>query len=243
MGLFEPIWKTNEWKKKEKAISAVFRMHSANIINRVILTAPLLEVRCAAVGQLKSVSKDSLKLDKDICLSTLLSINPNDIRHADCDWYIDKLLKRLSDDEKYEISKNATSYYVSHLAVECFGFHSDYLLRIINDEVVSIATKKCAIERISDEKILNDIAVNDRIIKEIRHIASQKLETIKESDRIHKELEQLKAKREACGRGGHKKKLIKYIPHGNGGKDAVYVCEKCGEEIIEPYEWSSADSI
>ena len=33
------------------------------------------------------------------------------------------------------------------------------------------------------------------------------------------------------------------IPHGNGGKDAVYVCEKCGEEIIEPYEWSSADSI
>ena len=44
-------------------------------------------------------------------------------------------------------------------------------------------------------------------------------------------------------RGGHKKKLIKYIPHGNGGKDAVYVCEKCGEEIIEPYEWSSADSI
>ena len=51
-------------------------------------------------------------------MSTLLSINPNDIRHADCDWYIDKLLKRLSDDEKYEISKNATSYYVSHLAVE-----------------------------------------------------------------------------------------------------------------------------
>ena len=59
-----------------------------------------------------------MKLDKDICLSTLLSINPNDIRHADCDWYIDKLLKRLSDDEKYEISKNATSYYVSHPRVD-----------------------------------------------------------------------------------------------------------------------------
>ena len=202
-----------------------------------------MEVRCAAVGQLKGVSQKLLRLDKKTCLNTLLSINPDEIRKADYNWYIYELLKKLSDDEKYEVSKNATSCYVSHLAVECFGFNSDYLLRIINDEVVSIATKKCAIERISDEKILNDIAVNDRIIKEIRHIASQKLETIKESDRIHKELEQLKAKREACGRGGHKKKLIKYIPHGNGGKDAVYVCEKCGEEIIEPYEWSSADSI
>lgn len=243
MGIFEPIWKTNEWKKKDKAVSAVFRMHNANKLNKVILTAPLLEVRCAAVGQLKGVSQKLLRLDKKTCLSTLLSINPDEIRKADYNWYIYELLKKLSDDEKYEVSKNATSCYVSHLAVECFGFNSDYLLRIINDEVVSIATKKCAIERISDEKILNDIAVNDRIIKEIRHIASQKLETIKESDRIHKELEQLKAKREACGRGGHKKKLIKYIPHGNGGKDAVYVCEKCGEEIIEPYEWSSADSI
>ena len=202
-----------------------------------------MEVRCAAVGQLKGVSQKLLRLDKKTCLNTLLSINPDEIRKADYNWYIYELLKKLSDDEKYEVSKNATSCYVSHLAVECFGFNSDYLLRIINDEVVSIATKKCAIERISDEKILNDIAVNDRIIKEIRHIASQKLETIKESDRIHKKLEQLKAKREACGRGGHKKKLIKYIPHGNGGKDAVYVCEKCGEEIIEPYEWSSADSI
>jgi hypothetical protein len=46
MSIFEPVWKANEWKKKDKAISAVFRMHSANRINRVILTAPLLEVRC-----------------------------------------------------------------------------------------------------------------------------------------------------------------------------------------------------
>ena len=29
MSIFEPVWKANEWKKKDKAISAVFRMHSA----------------------------------------------------------------------------------------------------------------------------------------------------------------------------------------------------------------------
>ena len=42
---------------------------------------------------------------------------------------------------------------------------------------------------------------------------------------------------------GHDMNLVKYVHHGPDGRDALYKCEICRKEKLEPYESSTADSV
>ena len=52
MGLFEPAWKTSDYMKDEKAISAVKKITDNDKLYEISMTAPLSQVRIAAVKQI-----------------------------------------------------------------------------------------------------------------------------------------------------------------------------------------------
>ena len=52
MGLFEPTWKTSDYMKDEKAIKAVKKITDNSILYEISMTAPLPQVRKAAVNQI-----------------------------------------------------------------------------------------------------------------------------------------------------------------------------------------------
>lgn len=52
MGLFKPVWKTSDYMKDEKAIKAVKKITDNNKLYEICMTAPLLQVRKAAVNQI-----------------------------------------------------------------------------------------------------------------------------------------------------------------------------------------------
>lgn len=52
MGLFEPVWKTSDYMKDEKAIKAVKKITDNNKLYEICMTAPLPQVRKAAVNQI-----------------------------------------------------------------------------------------------------------------------------------------------------------------------------------------------
>ncbi len=52
MGLFKPVWKTSDYMKDKKAIKAVKKITDNNKLYEICMTAPLFQVRDAAVNQI-----------------------------------------------------------------------------------------------------------------------------------------------------------------------------------------------
>lgn len=244
MGLFESAWKTEDRTKKDKAVQSVFRIRNAGKLNEIILSAPLIETKCAAIGQLKSIVKDQLPFDRETCQKILLSLSADRIIGSESgDWYISRLFAALSDHEKYAVAVDAEDVMIRGLAVESISWNSDELLRIIRNAAVSDELGERAVRRISDKALLDEIISDVSLPENLREIAGKTKSVIEQSEQRKKEEEELQKKRLACARGGHQKKFVEYVSRGNGGKDILYVCENCGAEILEPYEWSSADSV
>ena len=54
MGLFDPIWKTNRYRREKLAVAAVRRIRDEDKLSEIAISAPLRDVRIAAVEGIKN---------------------------------------------------------------------------------------------------------------------------------------------------------------------------------------------
>ena len=54
MGLFDPIWKTNRYRREKLAVAAVRRIRNEDKLFEIAISAPLRDVRIAAVEGIKN---------------------------------------------------------------------------------------------------------------------------------------------------------------------------------------------
>lgn len=110
------------------------------------------------------------------------------------------------------------------------------------DEALPIKLRTAAVKRVKNQELLSEI-VWSKDHSNIRVAATMNITDKEELERIRDEADNSRIRRCACESLGHKWDFVEYVSHGRGGKDALYICETCGEEKLEPYEWSSADSV
>ena len=247
MGLFEPAWKTKDLGRLGKAYSAVRKISSAGRLNRIILKAPLDQVKIEAMGRLSTVSKrKNVRLDEDACADALLSLDKDIGRLSAangglCGWYINFLLSGIRSEQKKLdlILKN------EDFGNKAVGLIRDdaLLVKITESPDAAEPLRIAAAEGITDEKALRSLAGNDSLPQGVRNAVKKKTDELDEAERKRQEAEALRRKQQNCGISGHKLEIVRYIPHGNGGQDGVYRCKLCGAEQIWPAEWSSADSV
>lgn len=245
MGLFEPVWMTNKLSKLSKAYAAVQKTSSVEKLNQIIQKAPLNEVKINAISHLYYVSK-SFQIDEAFCIDTLLSLNidPDRLYISDADlvcWYMNRLFCLIKDEQKrMDLVLKNTEF--GHKAV---GFIRDeaFLVKIIQNTETAESLRIAAAEKISDEQYLRRIAGDDSLPQSVRDTVQKEIDKLEEITRRKQEAETLKEKQKLCGIKGHDMVIVDYLPHGNGGKDALYRCTKCGAEEKWPVEWSSADSV
>lgn len=267
MGLFEPIWKTKAESKKNKAILSLQKINDITKLNRIVLSAPLFSVRSAAVRRISDVAGKELPFDANESLRTLLLLDVDDIRELD--WYRGKLFSCLTDENDFlKIVLEAKNPYVRSSAINHIekAAHlneileipevpldlkievtrkiqdADILDKMAADEALPIKLRTTAVKRVKNQELLSEI-VWSKDDRDIRAAAIMNITDKEELERIRDEAKYSQMRQCACGRLGHKWDFVEYLPHGRGGKDALYICEICGEEKLEPYEWSSADSV
>ena len=110
------------------------------------------------------------------------------------------------------------------------------------DEALPITLRTAAVKRVKNQELLSEI-VWSKDHSDIRVAATMNITDKEELERIRDEADDSRIRRCACESLGHKWDFVEYVSHGRGGKDALYICETCGEEKLEPYEWSSVDSV
>ena len=267
MGLFEPIWKTKDESKKNKAILSLQKINDITKLNRIVLSAPLSSVRTAAVRRISDVAGKELPFDANESLRTLLLLDVDDIRELD--WYRGKLFSCLTDENDFlKIVLEAKNPYFRSSAIN----HNekaahlkkilevpevpldlkidavkriqdiDILDKMAADEALPIKLRTAAVKRVKNQELLSEI-VWSKDHSDIRVAATMNITDKEELERIRDEADDSRIRRCACESLGHKWDFVEYVSHGRGGKDALYICETCGEGKLEPYEWSSVDSV
>ena len=246
MGLFAAAWNTKDITKLNKAYEAVRKISSVDKLNHIIRTAPLDHIKIEAMSRLSKVSGGNFQMNESACIDTLLLLNTSDtklylLNDSLCSWYMNCLFSGIKDKQKQMdlILKN------TDFGIKAVGFIRDeaFLIKIIGNPDVAESLRKAAAERIRDEKNLHSIADNASLPQSVRDTVQKEIDRLNEAEKRRQEAEALRKKQQACGLKGHKMKIVDYLPHGNGGKDALYRCTLCGAEEKWPVEWSSADSV
>ncbi len=115
-----------------------------------------------------------------------------------------------------------------------------FLLELAKDKSLPDDLRAPVIARITDKDFLEKTVFGEGSAK-IRIAA---VRGIKDKELLAKIRDTVpECRNAACDKLGHAWSFSHYTAHGNGGSDAVYVCDICGAEKKEPYEWSSADSV
>ena len=243
------VWKTDNTRKKARAMRCVGRMKDPKLLTDVVLSAPLWHAKMCAIHTLRSVSEGRLRLDEPDALRALLGLDISfgEMNSADLQayqWYVDGLLNCLPDEHKLaEVALKARSGSVRRRAFD--WIHGEIgLMDIIGSPDADEETRMQAVRRINrNSSLLKDIAGNGALPEKIREAAAGLAARYEEEARREAEKQALKEKQAQCSRRGHRMSVVRYKAHGNGGTDAVYRCELCGAEEVWPYEWSSADSV
>ncbi|MCR4791719.1 MAG: hypothetical protein K5871_03145 [Lachnospiraceae bacterium] len=220
MSIFEPVWKTKKTAGKDKAIAYVGSLKDEAKLNRIILSAPLTEVRSAAVDRLLSLKGKNYRPDEKFCLETLLNIEPLTLPAGVTNnyyWYEKCLMAGMGREDKYLLATQARSQQVRLCAVKSI-FIEDDLVKLITESDASDILKDVALKRITQEGLLKKIAENEGVDPKIRDMA------LKEHDRL------------CCMRHGHKAEFVEFVLRENGGRDKLYICQRCGERILQPYD-------
>ena len=139
--------------------------------------------------------------------------------------------------------KMAVGKAVPVSAPEAEARFEEMLKKLALDGSLPMSVRTAAVKNAKDQELLTGIAWSGAYGGGIRAAAVANITDRAELERIKNGTDDINIKRSACGKLGHRMRLEKYVPHGNGGKDALYICEDCGESRLEPYEWSSADSV
>lgn len=148
MGLFEPAWKTCDYMKDEKAISAVKKITDNDKLYEISMTAPLSQVRIAAVKQINDqkllfdiASKSDMKSVSESACERISDpqILREGLLHGKMGMPFAKLIKNVDDEQ--------TIIYIAHCADDTearrsavnalkkpdqlleFAFSSDYGIR------------------------------------------------------------------------------------------------------------------
>ncbi len=267
MSIFAPIWKTKDKEKKSKAVLYVRKVNDVRKLKKIILYAPISAVRAKAILQLNDITGGDIPLDAAESMQALLLLDVDDFKVLEL--YSRKLFSCLSDEDDFrKIALEAKNEDIRDDAVRKIE-NKEYLTEIIWAGNMPELTRRNAIARIQDEKILEKAAVDKTLPEKLRIDAIKKVkdqellseiawsksswdmriaavENIKDREelvRIREGSDSTTVRQCACGRLGHKMGFVEYKPHGRDGRDAVYKCETCGEEKVEPYEWSTADSV
>ncbi len=267
MGLFRPAWRTKNEKKSGDAIYSLEKIKDVKKLNKVILSAPLSSVRSGAIRRMNEIARKDVPLDANECLRTLLLLDVEDIRALD--WYMNKLFLHLSDEDdflkivldgKNQFIRSCAIYHIEkteylkkiialpeipvEIKVKAVGRiqDADLFEKIAADESLPAELRTAAIKRVNNQKLLSEIVWRKGDSK-MRVAAMMKLTERDQLERIRKDADDSLLQQRTCERLGHRWDFVKYVPHGRDGKDALYVCEICGEQKREPYEWSTADSI
>ena len=245
MGLFTPVWMAKDLSKLSKAYTAVANISSVEKLNQIIRKAPLNEVKINAMRQLYQTNK-SFQMDEAFCIDTLLSLNIDTDRLYSSEaglgrWYMNSLFCCIKEEQKRMnlVLKNTEFGY------KAVGFIRDeaFLVKIIENTQAAEPLRKVAAEKITDEQYLRRIAGNESLPQSARDAVQKEIDRLNEINRRKQKAEALREKQKACGMRGHNMVIVGYLPHGNGGKDALYRCTECGAEEKWPVEWSSADSV
>ncbi|MBQ9325185.1 MAG: hypothetical protein IJ246_05385 [Clostridia bacterium] len=268
MGIFGPVWKTKNERKEDKAVASLQKITDSGKLNRIVLSAPLPAVRRAAVRRLKVVTGGELPFDAKESLNILLRLEDRDYSR-ELDWYRGALYERLSGDDDFaKAVLKAKDPIVRSGAI--YRMQDAKRLAILAErQELPLDLKTKAVEQIRDEDALEKLAVNDAFPASLRAAAVKRIKNQSllsgivwsksdrdlrlaalmnlagrdELERVRDESDDSELRQSACGRLGHDMKLVEYVPHGRDGKDALYQCEICGKEKLEPYEWSTADSV
>lgn len=266
MSIFFPAWKTTDRRKMWEITTSINKIDSVPKLCRIILRAPLAEARSAAVGHLQTVSGGQFRLPPEESKRQLLLLDAsgNELSY----WYVEQLVLSIPDEKELTELVRATKNDVIHQQA-IYAINAPGLLCAITlDSALPEKTRVRAVERISDQKALQSVVMSDagweikaaaakRIDDQqflrsliwsdadahIRAAAVKRLNDGKELRRIRDESDSTIVKQAVCERLGHRLTLVNYVPHGQGGKDALYRCEICGYTQLQPYEWSTADSV
>lgn len=117
MGLFEPVWKTSDYMKDEKAIKAVKKITDNNKLYEICMTAPLPQVRKAAVNQINDqrllldiAAKSDMRSVSELACERIRDpqILNEVMLHGKKGVPFDELIKKINDEQ--------TILYIAHCA-------------------------------------------------------------------------------------------------------------------------------
>ena len=237
MGLFKPIWKTEDKSKLKKAADSVRRIRSRDKLNEIALSAPLGGVKIAALGRLRRITNGSYQPDEATRMKQLLSIDVEWLygHQSDLVWYVQQLEKGLPDDKKVELVQKASNSFVRENALEWIS-DPECLIRLGGmPELPDKLLEGVALQvDIKTGRTMEEIFEDEALPQPLRSAAGRKLAAAAEQrEREDRRRRELAEKREACKKAGHKWKFIKLTYKTSGmsaGREVLYRCENCGEE-------------
>lgn len=200
MGLFTPIWMSEDVLKEEKAVNSVAKLSNRDQLLKAALQAPLSAVRLAAVEKLtdqkalyeiaEATGSSENTGDRDVCraararisdqnLLERLALNPKlstpDIVGKLTDQ---SLLERFASEEDWhELYPGAGVMQNRNSAIQCAAIRnlkSQDVLKKLFSESADHLVRLAAAERISDESFLQEAAYQDKD-PQVRLSAAKKL--------------------------------------------------------------------
>ncbi len=170
MGIFDPVWKTKNFRKEEKAAAAVRKISDPAKLMEIALTAPLDTVRCEAVGRISdpallsviavsasdgTVQREAVRRIRDPRL--LCGIVMADSRQVESETRQTAFQQINDQDTLFRIAQ--TSIPFGRNAAERITDQAS-LREIAMGMTRSPEAPTAAISRISDPKALEDIALH-----------------------------------------------------------------------------------
>ena len=245
MGIFDPIWKTEDERKEQKAAAFVKHIRSTEKLNEIFLSAPRNRVKIAALARLQRITNGQYQTDERSKMRALLSAAPLPRISGDSafDWYVGQLLTGLSAERLTEVVLKAENSSVRKSALSKIS-DEEHLIQIGNHPSLQEGLREEVVRKLYcwGGRTLQGIADDASLSRELRSAADQMLKRQKEqAERMERQRQAVAEKRAACAQAGHKWKFIE-LKYTSSGREAYYQCETCGERWMNFIE-GSTDSV
>lgn len=239
MGIFDPIWKTEDERKLKKALDSVHHIRNRNKLNEIVLSAPLGRVKVAALARLHRITNGDYRPDEATRMKMLLSVDIKWPYQRDNElyWYVDQLENGLSDERLMELVQKASGPLVRERALRWISDPACFIqlgnMPDLSEELMEDVAERV---RFRSKRTMAEVSEDEALPQALRS-AAQRL-VAKGKERAKREEDYRKEKRQICEKNGHKWKLIKskeftYKESESGmtwGRDVLYRCENCGKE-------------